>query len=119
MSRLTKKTICFTPEENALIQDTYFFETKVCVSRKVKTLLEQIQIELKKEIPVNGLLVPKGFDSENFQFVKSEHLLNFPYRYLDFPKHFKNKEMLTFRTMFWWGHYFVFALILGGQYLNQ
>jgi len=89
------------------------------VSQKVKTLLQQIHLELKKEIPTRGLLVPQGFDSENFQFVKGEHLLNFPYRYLDFPKYFKNKEMLTFRTLFWWGHFFVFALMLEGTSLEQ
>lgn len=114
-----EKIICFTPEENALIQDTRFFETKARVSQKVKTLLEQIHLVLKKEMPARGLLLPQGFDSANFQFVKGEHLLNFPYRYLDFPKHFKNKEMLTFRTLFWWGHFFVFALMLEGQFLAQ
>ncbi len=119
MSDPIEKPICFTPEENALIQDTRFFETKARVSEKVKTLLQQIYLELKKEIPTRGLLAPKEFDSENFQFVKGEHLLNFPYRYLDFPKYFKNKEMLTFRTLFWWGHFFVFALILEGALLAQ
>lgn len=70
-------------------------------------------------MPRRGLLLPQGFDSANFQFVKGEHLLNFPYRYLDFPKHFKNKEMLTFRTLFWWGHFFVFSLMLEGEFLAQ
>ncbi len=89
------------------------------MSQKVKTLLEQIHLKFKEEIPARGLLVPEGFDPANFQFVKGEHLLNFPYRYLDFPKYFKNKEMLTFRTLFWWGHFFVFALILEGRFLEQ
>ncbi len=114
-----EQPIYFTPEENTLIQDTRFFETKVSVSQKVKTLLKQIHIELKKEIPSSALLAPHAFDSKNFQFVKGEHLLNFPYLYLDFPKHFKNKEMLTFRTLFWWGHFFAFALFLAGHHLNQ
>lgn len=114
-----EQPVRFTPEENILIQDTRFFETKVSVSQKVKTLLKQIHIELKQEIPTNGLITPQGFDSKNFQLVKGEHLLNFPYLYLDFPKHFKNKEMMTFRTLFWWGHFFVFSWFLEGQCLNQ
>jgi len=119
MSFPIEDSIFFTAEENALIQDSRFFETKARVSQKVKTLLKQIHIALKKEIPRDDLLVPEGFNPANFQFVKGEHLLECPYRYLDFPKHFKNKDMLTFRTLFWWGHFFVFALILEGRHLDQ
>ncbi|MFQ5949366.1 MAG: hypothetical protein ACE5J1_01615 [Nitrospiria bacterium] len=114
-----EQPIYFTPEEHALIQEIHFFETKVIIAQKVKTLLQQLQLDLKKKITATHFLAPQGFDPEDCQFVKGEHLLDFPYLYLDFPKHFKNKEKLTFRTLFWWGHFFVFSLILEGEYLDQ
>ncbi|HIE66274.1 MAG: hypothetical protein ABGX83_04170 [Nitrospira sp.] len=109
----------FTIEEHALIQDTHFFETKATVSQKVKTLLLQLHFELKEELREISFLAPREFDPENYQFVKGEHLQGFPYLYLDFPKFFKGQEKLTFRTLFWWGHFFVFSLILEGEYLHQ
>jgi len=111
--------IRFTIDEHTLIQDTLFFETKVIVSQKVKTLLLQLHLELKKELRGVHFLAPQGFDPKNYQFVKGEHLQAFPYLYLDFPKYFKSQEKLTFRTLFWWGHFFVFSLILEGEHLNQ
>ncbi|HJU03514.1 MAG TPA: hypothetical protein VJ692_00075, partial [Nitrospiraceae bacterium] len=51
---------------------------------------------------------------KKFQFVKGEHLEECPYQYLDYPKHFEGDEKLTFRSLFWWGHHMVFALILEG-----
>ncbi len=111
--------VCFTSEEKNLIQDTHFFETKVRVTQKIKTLLHQLKPEIEKEARALKFLSPQGFDPENFQFVKGEHLRDFPYLYLDFPKHFNRTEKFSFRTLFWWGHYFIFSWILEGQYLDH
>ena len=53
------------------------------------------------------------------QFVKGEHLEEFPYQYLDCPKHFHGKEKCTFRTLFWWGHHVASAWILEGSLVKQ
>ncbi len=111
--------VYFTPEEKSLIQDTRFFETKTIVTQKVKTFLHQLQPALIQEVDLKSLLAPEGFDSKVFQYVKGEHLLDFPYLYLDFPKYFKKEEKFTFRTLFWWGHFFAFSWILEGLHLNQ
>ena len=57
---------------------------------------------------------PPGFDPNAVQFVKGEHLEEYPYQYLDFPRHFTRADKFTFRCLFWWGHHVVFALILEG-----
>jgi hypothetical protein len=105
----------FTPEEISLIRDEAFFRAKARITKKVRGLLEEIHAVVKEELRDVELLSPEGFDLTSAQFVKGEHLEDSPYQYLDFPKHFSGDEKFTFRTLFWWGHHFVFALMLEGN----
>jgi len=108
-----------TPAEQKLIQDTYFFQTKAVITKKVKRMLEELHAALGEELETASLLAPEGLDTTTGQFVKGEHLHDFPYQYLDLPKYFSQDEKFTFRSLFWWGHHFVFALILEGRYLDR
>lgn len=113
------RSIQFTPAERSLIQETHFFQTKAIISRKVKQILEQLHVALKEELFTVSLLAPEGVDTTIGQFVKGDHLRDFPYQYLDLPKFFSQDEKFTFRSLFWWGHHFVFALILEGPHLDR
>lgn len=109
--------LLFTPEELALLADRRFFPAKARITAKLRHHLEAIQAGLTPEVRDDGWIVPRHFDPARFQFVKGEHLEEFPYQYLDFPKHFAGDDMLTFRSLCWWGHHVVFAMILGGEHL--
>ncbi|WP_447977891.1 hypothetical protein [Candidatus Nitrospira bockiana] len=109
----------FTPEELRLIRDEQFFPAKARIMKKVRGLLEQLHRRLQAELSGVDLLAPPGFDPAKHQFVKGEHLEDFPYQYLDFPKHFDGGQKFTFRTLFWWGHHFTFAWILEGDRLLE
>lgn len=108
-----------TPEELKLIEDTHFFQTKAIVTRKIKAALNALHAGLREEIQSAAFLAPDGVDVETGQFVKGEHLLDFPYLYLDLPKLFTHQEKFTFRSLFWWGHHLVFAWILEGTHLSR
>jgi len=82
-------------------------------------LLQQLHRDLEPELAAADLIAPKGFDRRVSQLVKGEHLGDFPYLYLDFPKFFSHEEKFTFRTLFWWGHFFVFSWIVQGTALRQ
>ncbi|MGH7259440.1 MAG: hypothetical protein ACREI9_02010 [Nitrospiraceae bacterium] len=105
----------FTPDEIALVADMKFFRAKAAVTPKVHALLEAVHAALKQELAGVALIAPSGFDPDKCQYVKGEHLEDYPYQYLDFPKHFDGDTKFTFRTLFWWGHHVVFALILEGE----
>lgn len=109
----------FTSDELALITDREFFRAKARVTMKVRRTLDTLHGALKEELAGFELVTPPGFDPTRCQFVKGEHLEDFPYQYLDFPKHFVGRDKLTFRSLFWWGHHFVFALILEGESLSR
>jgi len=110
-----KPPILFTADELRLVADRGFFPAKALVMAKVRGVLEAVHVGLKTDLVGLDLLTPLDFDPAKFQFVKGEHLEAFPYQYLDFPKHFAGDDMFAFRSLFWWGHHFVFALLLGGE----
>ena len=65
------------------------------------------------------LVLPPDFDANKMQSVKGERLEHCPYQYLDYPKHFLGEDKFTFRSLCWWGHHLVFALLLEGGRVKQ
>src|SRR5438034_3092992 len=110
--------ILFTPEELTLLGDEQFFRAKARIMKKMKAIVEGVYDGLQQELAGVALLAPEGFNLAAHQFVKGEHLEDFPYQYLDYFKHFQGEEKFTFRTLLWWGHHIVFALILQGGHLT-
>jgi hypothetical protein len=109
----------FTDEEAALMADQHFFLAKARIMAKMRHLLEATHATLKEELASASLATPPDFDPTNRQFVKGESLELFPYQYLDFPKHFHDSNTFSFRTLFWWGHHVVCALLLEGEGIKQ
>lgn len=112
-------SLAFTDEEVALLADAEFFRKKARITEKIRAQLEAACDALKIELSEATLLTPPEFDAGNLQFVKGEHLEEFPYQYLDYPKHFHGTEKCTFRTLFWWGHHVACAWILEGRVMKQ
>lgn len=113
------KSLSFTDEEAALLADAQFFRKKARITEKIRAQLEAVRAELKIELSDTRVVTPPEFDAGNLQFVKGEHLEQFPYQYLDYPKHFHGTEKCTFRTLFWWGHHVACAWILEGSVVKQ
>ena len=109
----------FTSKEISLLSDTEFFSAKTHVSPKIRDLLERIHESFQRELKAHHLLVPDAFDPDASQFVKGEHLEDFPYQYLDYPRFFTRDVKFSFRSLVWWGHHMVFALILEGGHLRR
>ena len=109
----------FTSQEISLLSDTDFFSAKARVSPKIRHLLERIHDSFQRELRAHHLLVPNDFDPDAHQFVKGEHLEDFPYQYLDYPRFFTRDVKFSFRSLVWWGHHVVFALILEGGHLRR
>ena len=109
----------FTSKEISLLSDTEFFAAKAHVSPKIRHLLERIHESFQHELKAHHLLVPDAFDPEARQFVKGEHLEDFPYQYLDYPRFFTRDVKFSFRSLVWWGHHMAFALILEGGHLRR
>ena len=111
--------LAFTDDETVLLADAQFFRRKAAITSKIRCMLEETHRVLQADLDAVALVTPPGFDSRTHQLVKGEHLEDFPYQYLDYPKHFQGGNIFTFRTLVWWGHYVVCALLLEGVGLRQ
>lgn len=113
------RSIVFTDEETALLADAQFFRRKAAIMAKMRSMLEATHGVLQNELAGLSLVTPPGFNPKAHQLVKGEHLEDFPYQYLDCPKHFDGVNKFTFRTLFWWGHHVACALLLEGGGIRQ
>jgi hypothetical protein len=114
-----KPDCVFTADERAVLADQDFFRKKAVISVKIKQVLEQLLHRLAAEVGSQALLTPEGFDPQARQFVKGEHLEDFPYQYVDFPRFYTREEKFAFRSLVWWGHHIIFALIVEGPLVKQ
>jgi len=108
-----------TPDELRLVGDRDLFRSKERTILKVQALLAALQIGLQEDLARTTLLLPPGFDPAKSQSVKGERLEQCPYQYLDYPKHFHGDDKFTFRSLCWWGHHLVFAMIVEGGQVKQ
>ena len=108
-----------TDDETVLLADAQFFRKKAAITTKIRTMLEATHGALQHELAGLSLVVPPDFDSNLHQLVKGEHLEDFPYQYLDCPKHFSGANKFTFRTLVWWGHHVTCALLLEGLEMGR
>jgi len=99
-----KTDYSFTSDEVAVLADRDFFRKKAAISIKIKHVLEQLHHRLEAEIASQPLLAPQGYDPQARQFVKGEHLEDFPYQYLDFPRFYTREDKFAFRSLVWSDH---------------
>lgn len=104
-------------KELRLINHVEVFQAKPAILKKVENRLVALQKSLEKEIAPATL--PQGVDLTRNQIARGENHNGFPYISLDYPQNFSKTEMFTFRTLFWWGHYLGFSLILKGEHLEN
>ncbi|MDF0668592.1 MAG: hypothetical protein P0119_21290 [Nitrospira sp.] len=109
----------FTDEEARLLADAHFFRKRAAITTKIRAMLEVTLRALQQELVGLSLVVPPDFDPNLHQLVKGEHLEDFPYQYLDCPKHFSGGNKFTFRTLVWWGHHVAYALLLEGSEIGR
>ena len=109
----------FSEDELNLIADRNFFERKVAVSNKIRGAYAQLRDELKDYMKPETYLAPEGVDFTQGKISGGEKQYDLPYLFLDFPRRFSKEAIFAYRSIFWWGHYFLFTLILSGELLPE
>jgi hypothetical protein len=101
-----------------LINHVEVFQNKPNIIKKAENRLIQLKEAMAKELAPRASQLPPGTDIEKGQIARGENHNGFPFLSLDIPQNFSNTTMFTFRTLFWWGHYLGFSLILKGDKLQ-
>ncbi len=109
----------FSTDEVEFLKQAALFTWKEQITRKIKRILEALHEELAARLDPSALLAPEGMDFTRWQVVRGERYRDRPYAYLDFPQFFSRDTKFTYRSMFWWGTGFFFAMILEGDPLDR
>ena len=112
------KPLAWSEKELRLVNHVEVFQTKPTILKKVEQRLITLQKALEQEITRISLDLPDGLNLVKNQIARGENHNGFPYLSLDYPQNFSKTEMFTMRTLFWWGHYLGFSLILKGKKLS-
>ena len=101
-----------------LINVTELFEHKPAIMKKAEGYLEALRSALAAELKAHPKTYPADTDLAKGQIARGENHQGFPFLSLDLPQKFSKTEFFTYRTLFWWGHYLGFSLILKGPDLS-
>ncbi len=109
----------FTEDELALIADKEFFRRKLEVSEKIRAAFTELRNDLLDHMKPERYLAPQGVDFTEGKLSGGEKHYDLPYLFLDFPRRFSREFIFAYRSIFWWGHHFLFTLILSGEHLSE
>tara|TARA_B100001123_G_scaffold327881_1_gene368872 strand:- start:565 stop:1203 length:639 start_codon:yes stop_codon:yes gene_type:complete len=112
------KSSAWSEKELRLVNHVEVFLTKPDILKKVEHRLITLQKALEQETNRISADLPSELDLVKNQIARGENHNGFPYISLDYPQNFSKTEMFTMRTLFWWGHYLGFSLILKGKKLS-
>lgn len=109
------ETFSLTAEEQALVVNAEWLYLKNNVLRKVMALMGQLQLALQAHPVTDIFPFPEHTLQAGGKISRGERYKELPYIMLDYPRSFSRDNIFAFRTMFWWGHYFVATLHLAGE----
>lgn len=105
----------FSRKEFQLLKDHQIFDEKAEITSKILYLFSKIEERVKIKLKSTTFDFPENVLSGAGKISKGENYLNCPYIILDYPRLYSKEDIFAFRTIFWWGHYFSNAFIIGGK----
>lgn len=105
--------------ELRLLRTVDLFQQKPGIMQKAEGKLAELNLSLQNLLNQGLGPCPGNADIHKGQIARGENHKGFPYLSLDMPQLLNKQEFFTFRTLFWWGHYLGFSLILKGGTFEQ
>jgi hypothetical protein len=109
----------WTSHDIEMLNHVEVFLHKPAIMKKGEHFLNALGEGMIQELAHSKIAFPPGTKLTKTQLARGENNQGFPFISLDIPQMFSKSEMLTYRTLFWWGHYLGFSLILKGPQLPR
>ena len=119
MKNAFEKNPNWTSHEMEMLNHVEVFKQKPGIMKKGEHFLNALGEGMIQELTRSNIAFPAETKLNKAQLARGENNKGFPYLSLDIPQMFSKTKMFTFRTLFWWGHYLGFSLILKGEYLPR
>ncbi len=100
-----------TPEDFLIINDQDYLIHKRAVLSKISQILSEVEVTIKNSPVIRSPLLPQDALTMSGKISRGENYKGLPYVVLDFPRYSNGEKVFLYRTMFWWGHYFICLLI--------
>lgn len=84
---------------------------KIRVLKNVSSTLAEVESGLKPVIHLQEKILPAGALTKTGKISRGENYKGLPYLVLDFPRYSSGNQLFIYRTMFWWGNYFLCLLV--------
>jgi len=109
----------FSEQELALVFNANFIYQKNKLLQNVSILLGELAGTLQdKMLPLRLKFNAELLDKSG-KISRGEQYKGLPYLVLDAPFLIKGKEFLICRTLFWWGNYITFNILIKGSYFKS
>lgn len=105
--------LLFSSADTQLWENTEFLLRKRKVIAQIEQLLQHVEQQLKTQI--GNYSFPLTTNVQTGKISKGENYQGLPYVVLDFPRYFQKPHVCTFRTLFWWGHFFSCQVVMCGS----
>ncbi len=119
MNEMSEENSHWTSHEIEMLNHVEVFIHKPAIMKKGEQFLNALGEGMKHELTLTNLSLPSATKRDKTQLARGENNKGFPFLSLDIPQMFSKTEMFTYRTLFWWGHYLGFSLILKGELLPK
>ncbi len=119
MENTSEENSSWTSHEMDMLNHVEVFIHKPGIMKKGEQFLNALGDAMIRELSRSSIAFPETTKLDKTQLARGENNKGFPFLSLDIPQMFTKTEMLTYRTLFWWGHYLGFSLILKGERLPQ
>ena len=119
MAKTPEEISTWTSHDMEMLNHVEVFLHKPAIMKKGEHFLNSLGEGMIRELAQNKIAFPPGTKLDKTQLARGENNKGFPFLSLDIPQMFSKSEMFTYRTLFWWGHYLGFSLILKGQHLPR
>jgi hypothetical protein len=101
--------------EQQLLMQRDWILTKNEVMRKVREMLEQMALLQQAFAASQMPEVMQPYLDVPPKVSRGENYRGLPWLVLDYPRYFREADMLTIRTMFWWGEQVSITLLAAGE----
>lgn len=116
---MNQAKIRLSAKEMELVSNPDFILTKNSILNKAVEVLESLRISYSETLTEPKNQLPDELSLSSSKIARGENYIGLPYRILDYPSIFSGTNILAFRTMFWWGHFFSITLHLSGKYKKR
>ena len=93
------------------IKDQEFLLQKRVITEKISRVLTDVEFEIKRSEALQSGLIPQDALTIAGKISRGENYKGLPYLVLDFPRLSQDNRIFIYRTMFWWGNYFICLLV--------